>query len=519
MDAARFGVVPGPMLTDLYELTMAQAYWSAGITETHACFHLSFRSNPFGGGFALSCGLESAVEYMRSLRFVAEDLSYLASQVGNDGSPLFDTEFLTWLEEFEFRCDVDAIREGVVVFPGEPMLRISGPIVQSQIVETALLNLINFQTLVATKAARVCQAAGGDPVMEFGLRRAQGPNGGVLASRAAYVGGCVSTSNVLAGQRFGIPVAGTHAHSWVMAFDSEIESFEAYARAMPNNCTLLVDTYDTLDGVRNAVEVGLRLRESGHRLAAIRIDSGDLAWLSVKARAILDEGGLEGVRIIASNELDEHLIASLKEQGAAIDIWGVGTKLATAWGQPALGGVYKLSAIRRPGGDWISRIKVSEQIAKATTPGLLGVRRYRRQGKLAGDMIHDVRRQVPAEAIMVDPTDVTRRKRFTSDDAHEELLEPVFRAGDLVMELAELTEVRERALANVAELDPSITRFLNPHVYPVGIEERLNDERMGRVLEARGVRGAGAPGAWPASSAGDPGGNARAGQNTGQAGE
>lgn len=475
-----------PMLTDLYQLTMAQAYWSAGITDTHACFHLLFRSNPFGGGFALACGLDSATAYLESLHFSAEDVAYLAERTGNDGKPLFKDEFLRWLEALEFTCDVDAIPEGVVVFPNEPLLRTTGPIVQCQIVETALLNLINFQTLVATKATRVCYAAAGDPVMEFGLRRAQGPNGGVLASRAAYVGGCASTSNVLAGQRFAIPISGTHAHSWVMAFDTELESFEAYANAMPNNCTLLVDTYETLQGVRNAIEVGRQLRERGHKLAAIRIDSGDLAWLSIRARAILDENGFEDVRIIASNELDEHLITSLKDQHAAIDIWGVGTKLATAWDQPALGGVYKLSAIRRPGEDWISRIKVSEQSAKMTTPGLLGVRRYRRAGKLAGDMIFDVRKPPLAGCCMVDPADPMRRKSFEPSDEHVDLLEPVFRAGKLVMEMPTVSEVRERALSGIAELDPSTRRFLNPHTYPVGLEERVHDERTRLVLKARG---------------------------------
>ncbi len=481
------GLLPGVMLTDLYQLTMAQAYWSAGVTETEACFHLSFRSNPFGGGYALSSGLESAVDYLSDLRFTDEDAAYLAAQRGNDGSPLFRDEFLTWLGKFEFSCDVDGIPEGVVVFPREPLLRVAGPIVQCQVVETALLNLVNFQTLVATKAARVCHAADGDPVMEFGLRRAQGPNGGVYASRAAYVGGCSSTSNVLAGQLFGVPISGTHAHSWVMAFDSEIESFDAYAQAMPNNCTLLVDTYDTLQGVRNAVEIGRRLRDRGARLAGIRIDSGDLAWLSKKSREILDDGGFDDVLIIASNELDEHLIASLKDQGAAIDVWGVGTKLATAWNQPALGGVYKLSAIRRPGEDWISRIKVSEQTAKVTTPGILGVRRYRRHGRLAGDMIHDIRSALEEDVVMVDPEDTTRRKRFTAADPHEELLVPVFRAGERVWEAPELADIRERARGALAELDPSITRFLNPHSYPVGLEERLNEERMRLVLQARGA--------------------------------
>jgi len=346
------------LLTDLYQLTMAQAYCSAGIAETEACFHLFFRANPFGGGFALSCGLASAIDYLEGLRFTTADVDYLSEQVGNDGQPLFTREFLGYLNALRFTCDVDAVPEGTAVFPRAPMLRITGPIAQCQIVETALLNAINFQTLVATKAARVCLAAQGDPVVEFGLRRAQGPDGGISASRAAYVGGCVGTSNTLAGRRFGIPVSGTHAHSWVMAFSGELEAFRAYAQALPNNCTFVIDTFDTLQGAHNAVQVGRELRERGYELMGVRLDSGDLAWLSKRVRVILDEGGFPDAKIVASNELDEYLIGSLKDQGAAIDQWGVGTKLATSWDQPALGGVYKLSAVREPGGEWSPRVKV-----------------------------------------------------------------------------------------------------------------------------------------------------------------
>lgn len=487
MSNASRSAVPGALHTDLYQLTMAQAYWHAGITETEASFHLSFRTNPFGGGFALACGLEPALAYLETVSFTDADLAYLATIPGADGAPVFDAHFLEWLAEFRFRCDVDAVREGTVVFAGEPLLRVTGPIVECQVVETALLNAVNFQTLVATKAARVCLAAGEDPVVEFGLRRAQGPDGGLSASRAAYVGGCAGTSNVRAGHHFGIPVAGTHAHSWVMAFDSELEAFEAYAEAMPNNCTFLVDTYDSLDGVRHAVEIGRRLREGGNELVGIRIDSGDLAWLSQRAREILDDGGFPNARIVASNELDEHLIVSLKDQGAAIDMWGVGTKLATAWDQPALGGVYKLSAIRRPGEDWTPRIKLSEQTAKVTTPGLLGVRRYVRDGMLAGDMIYDVRAALKGDAVMVDPLDPSRRKAFSSSDEFTDLLAPALRGGQRVGAFPELAAAREFAREQVAMLDPSITRFLNPHTYPVGLESGLNDLRTELVYQARGV--------------------------------
>lgn len=476
------------MSTDLYQLTMAQAYMHAGIAETEGCFHLYFRDNPFGGGFTVAAGLQQAVEWLRQWRFTEEDAAYLAQMRGADGAGLFSAEFLQSLRSLEFSCDVDAIAEGTVVFPREPLMRVRGPLPVCQLVETALLNTINFQTLIATKAARCRLSAGRDRLLEFGLRRAQGPDGGLSASRAAYVGGVDSTSNTLAGQMHGIPVAGTHAHSWVMAFDTELEAFEAYAQALPNNVTFLVDTYDTLEGVERAIAAGRRLRERGHELLGVRIDSGDLAWLSTQVRRMLDAGGFPKALVVASNELDEHLIASLKDQGARIDVWGVGTKLVTGWEQPALGGVYKLSAVRRPGGDWIPRVKVSEQTAKVTTPGVLGVRRYRRaDGSLAGDMIYDLGHPGPLEAMMVDPEDPTRRKTFTSSHTAEELLQPVFRQGDLTWETPGLREVHDRARAGLEELDPSVTRFINPHRYPVGLERRLNDLRTALVLKARGI--------------------------------
>lgn len=476
------------MLTDLYQLTMAYAYWKTGITDTEASFHLSFRSNPFDGGYAIACGLAQAVEYLQSLRFTDEDIAYLATLPGRDGTPLFSLDFLHWLAGFRFNCSVLAVPEGTVVFPREPLLRIDGPIAECQIVETALLNLINFQTLVATKAARVCHAAEGDPVIEFGLRRAQGPDGGVSASRASYIGGCAATSNVLAGQRFGIPVGGTHAHSLVMVFDSELEAFFAYAEALPNNAVLLVDTYNTLEGVRNAIRAGERLRELGSDLGGIRIDSGDLAWLSVRAREMLDEAGFGDTRIYASNELDEHTIESLKDQGSAIDIWGVGTRLVTGHDQPALGGVYKLAAIRRPGEQWIPRIKVSEQAAKVTTPGLLRVRRYLdERGAFAGDMLYDELGMPEGDVVMVDPAEETRRTLYPAGASSEELLVSVFDKGQLVYELPAITESRERTLAQLSALDASHRRFLNPHVYKVGVEIGLHERKTALIRAARGI--------------------------------
>lgn len=478
------------MLTDLYQLTMAHAYWHSGTAELDACFHASFRRNPFDGGYAVACGLEQVVDYLLGLHFAEEDIAYLRTLVGNDGSRLFPEEFLVWLKEFRFTCDVEAVPEGTIVFPREPLVRVTGPIVQCQVIETALLNIINFQTLVATKAARVCLAAAGDPVLEFGLRRAQGPDGGLSASRAAYIGGCAGTSNVLAGQRYGIPVGGTHAHSWVMAFDTELEAFMAYAEAMPNNATFLVDTYDTLDGVRNAVTAGRWLAKRGHKMIGIRIDSGDLAWLSRRAREILDDGGLRDVKIYASNELDEYLIESLKDQGAAIDVWGVGTRLATADGEGSLGGVYKLSAVRPPGGQWESRIKVSEQSAKVTMPGILQVRRFVRDGVFAGDMLYNELTSPPRECVMVDPEDSTRRKSFCGEPA-DDVLEPVLRGGELVGVLPGIQASRARTAEQLAMLDPSVKRFLNPHRYTVGVEQSLYDLRKQLILKARGLENEG----------------------------
>ncbi|MBN2248316.1 MAG: nicotinate phosphoribosyltransferase [Coriobacteriia bacterium] len=478
--------VPG-MLTDLYQLTMANAYRESGVAETEACFHLYFRSNPFDGGYSIACGLAQALEYLEQLSFSADDVAYLATLTGTDGTPLFGQGFLDWLREFRFDGDVLAVPEGTVVFPGEPLLRVSGPIATCQIVETALLNIINFQTLVATKAARVVMAADGDPVLEFGLRRAQGPDGGLSAGRAAYIGGCAGTSNVLTGQRYGVPIGGTHAHSLVMLFDTELEAFIAYAEAMPNNAVLLVDTYDTLEGVRNAVTAGRRLRELGSDLAGIRIDSGDLAWLSLRARELLDAAGFEATRIYASNELDEYTIESLKEQGARIDVWGVGTKLVTAYDQPALGGVYKLSAVREPGGVWEPRVKVSEQAAKVTTPGLQQIRRFvDDDGRFVGDMVYDELEPPDSQCVMVDPADATRRTSYCPTNASEELLVPVCAGGRVIYDVPPIDASRGRTREQLSRLDPSHQRLLNPHTYKVGMELGLYERKTALILAARG---------------------------------
>lgn len=478
----------GALLTDLYELTMACAYWKAGKAGQEAVFELFFRRPPFQSGFAVAAGLEPVIDFLKGFCFTDDDAAYLATLTGNDGQPLLDGKFLEYLKKLRLNCDVHAVPEGTIVFPKEPLLRVQGPILQCQLVETAVLNLINFQTLVATKAARVCLAAQGEPVVEFGLRRAQGVDGALAASRAAYIGGCESTSNVLAGKLFNIPVRGTHAHSWVMSFDDEREAFRVYAEAMPNNCVFLVDTYDTLEGVRRAVEAERRLREQGHELAGIRLDSGDLAWLSIEARKILDEAGFQNAVIFASNNLDEYIIASLKDQGAKINAWGVGTKLVTDFDEPALGGVYKLAAVRGKDGGWNYKVKLSEQSAKVTNPGIHQVRRFRSEKEYIGDGIYDLQLGAPGDFTIVDPLDPTRRKHLPPGTPFEDLLVPIFEKGRLVYQSPPLADIRRRAQSELSMFHSGIKRFVNPHQYPVGLELKLHELKTELVLKARGER-------------------------------
>jgi nicotinate phosphoribosyltransferase len=474
------------LLTDLYQLTMAFGYWKTGMADREAVFHLFFRENPFRGGFSIAAGLASVVDYLEYLHFEDDDIAYLAGLQGNDGKRLFEARFLEYLSHITFNCNVDAVAEGTVVFPHEPLVRVQGPLVQAQLLETPLLNMVNFQTLIATKAARVVLATGGDPVLEFGARRAQGVDGALSASRAAYIGGCAGTSNVLAGKLFGIPVRGTHAHSWVMCFETEMEAFDAYAEAMPNNTVFLVDTYDTLEGVRNAVAAGHRLRQRGHEMVGIRLDSGDLAYLSIEARRILDEGGFPNAVIVASNDLDESIIASLKDQGATIAVWGVGTKLATAYDQPALGGVYKLAAVRERGHDWQYKVKLSEQAIKTSNPGILQVRRHYVDGQAMADMIFDLERPGRDDAgVLIDPLDMTRQKKVPLGSEGEDLLVPVFRDGTCVYAVPSVEAARERAKAQMDTFHPGIKRFVNPHQYPVGLERGLHERKMRLVLRAR----------------------------------
>ncbi len=425
------------LLTDLYELTMAYGYWRAGKARQQAVFHLYFRDEPFGGAYAIAAGLEPAIEYLRALRFTTEDLDYLAS------TKQFPDDFLRFLGDLRFSCDVDAIPEGTVVFAMEPLLRVRGSILEAQIVETALLNFLNFQTLIATKAQRIVWAAAGDPVIDFGLRRAQGKDGALAATRAAFIGGVGSTSNVLAGAVYGIPVKGTHAHSWVMSFDSELEAFETWAEVLPEASLFLVDTYDTLQGVEHAIAVGKQLRERGHEMLGIRLDSGDLAPLSIAARKMLDAAGFEKAVIAASNELDEHAIVELKRAGAAIHLWGIGTRLITAFDQPALGGVYKLSAVQGDRGEWHGRVKHASN--KQSVPGVLQVRR-----SADGDVIYD-------------------ELRGLSNAKGDDLLVPIFRDGQLVYHSPLLAGISARRERGFAQFPEGMKRFENPDRWPVRV--------------------------------------------------
>ncbi|MCS6969176.1 MAG: nicotinate phosphoribosyltransferase [Cytophagales bacterium] len=477
------------LLTDLYQITMAYAYWKNQMTEQEAVFNMFFRKNPFNGGYTVACGLAYVIDYLENFRFTQEDIDYLSTLTSPSGHPLFEPGFLDYLAQLRFTCDIDAIPEGTVVFPHEPLLRVKGPLIQGQLLETPLLNIINFQTLIATKAARVCHAAQGEPVLEFGLRRAQGIDGGLAASRAAYIGGCAATSNVLAGKLFGIPVRGTHAHSWVMSFSDEKTAFRAYAQAMPYNCVLLVDTYDTLEGIKNAIEVGKELQAQGYQLSGIRLDSGDLAYLSIKARQMLDEAGFTHTNILASNDLDEYIVASLKQQEACINVWGIGTKLVTAFDQPALGGVYKMTAIKNKAGKWDYKLKISEQAIKISNPGLLQVQRfYDEEGLCMADVIYDQESFNPhqqEQVIIIDPLDPTRRKIVDTSTPSQLLLQPIFKQGIKCYQSPDIQTIRAYAQKQIKTLHPTIRRFTNPHQYPVGLEKSLYELKTQLILKLR----------------------------------
>ena len=474
------------LLTDLYQLTMMNGYLRNGKQEDVAVFDLFFRRNNVIT-YSVAAGLEQAVDYIRSIRFSEEDIAYLRS-LG-----LFDEEFLEYLRTFRFTGDLYAVPEGTVVFPEEPIITVRAPILEAQFVETALLNIVNHQTLIASKSAKVAYAAKGDTVMEFGLRRAQGPDAGVYGARASVIGGCRSTSNVLAGKLFDIPVAGTHAHSWVMNFPSEYEAFRAYAKLFPDACLLLVDTYDTLrSGVPNAIRVFDELRASGHEPKGIRLDSGDLAYLSKRARKMLDDAGYPNAIICASGDLDEYLINSLKNQGAKIDLWGVGTKLITSADMPALGGVYKLSALYPAGSGMIPKIKLSDNSDKITNPAFKDVYRIydKKSGKAEADLIV-VRGEKIDESkplTIFHPKETWKRTTFT-DYRVRPLTEQVLRGGELVRPLPSLADICAYAEREKESFWDEYKRPDNPHVYKVDLSQQLFDIKNKLISEIRESNG------------------------------
>lgn len=468
------------LLTDLYEITMMQAYFKNNNKNKMAIFDVFYRKNPMDGGYAISAGLEQVIEYINNLHFTEDDINYLASL------KIFEDDFLDYLKNFKFTGDIYAIPEGSVMFPREPMLKVIAPIMEAQFIETAILNILNHQSLIATKAARICYAAEGDGIMEFGLRRAQGPDAGIYGARAAVIGGCAGTSNVLTGQMFDVPVMGTHAHSWIMSFDDEYTAFYTYAKLYPMACTLLVDTYDTLNsGVPNAIKVFKQMKKEGIELKnyGIRLDSGDLAYLSKKARKMLDDAGFKDATITASNDLDEFLIASLKMQGAEITNWGVGTNLITSKDCPSFGGVYKLAAIMEDGENFTPKIKLSDNSEKITNPGNKKIYRiYEKENN-----------KIKADLICLENETFTENEDMHIFDPHEpwkktvlkagtftlkELLVKVFDKGQCVYHSDSVMKLRDFAISEMETLWEETKRFENPHQVYVDLSQKLYDIKI-----------------------------------------
>ena len=468
------------LLTDLYELTMMQGYFKNKDRNETVIFDAFYRSNPCGGGYAIAAGLEQVIQYIKNLRFEEEDIAYLSS-LG-----IFEQDFLDYLRDFRFSGDIYAIPEGTVMFPREPMVKVIAPIMEAQLIETAILNIINHQSLIATKTSRVCFAAKGDGIMEFGLRRAQGPDAGIYGARAAMIGGCIGTSNVLAGQLFDVPVKGTHAHSWIMSFPDEYTAFKTYATIYPQACILLVDTYDTLrSGIPNAIRVFNEMRNSGISLNfyGIRLDSGDLAYLSKKARKMLDEAGFPDAVISASNDLDEYLIDSLKVQGAAITSWGVGTNLITSKDNPSFGGVYKLAAVMGEDGNFLPKIKLSENSEKVTNPGNKKIYRiYDKQtGKIRADLICLEEEQYDAsqDLMLFDPVEPWKKTRLKGGTyTIRPIMEQIFRKGECIYTSPKVMDIREYCQTELNTLWEETRRLINPHQVHVDLSARLYDVKI-----------------------------------------
>lgn len=469
------------LMTDLYELTMMQGYFRNKDQNETVIFDVFYRNNPVDGGYAICAGLEQVINYVKNLHFGKQDIEYLASL------NIFEPEFLDYLSQFRFTGSIYAIPEGTVIFPREPIIKVIAPIMQAQLVETAILNIMNHQCLIATKASRVCYAAKGDGIMEFGLRRAQGPDAGTYGARAAVIGGCIGTSNVLTGQLFDVPVKGTHAHSWIMSFPNEYTAFKAYADMYPSACILLVDTYDTLkSGVPNAIKVFTEMREAGIPLTyyGIRLDSGDLAYLSKKARKMLDDAGFKDAVISASNDLDEFLIDSLKTQGAAITSWGVGTSLITSRDCPSFGGVYKLAAVKdNATGEFIPKIKLSENSEKITNPGNKTIYRiYEKEtGKIKADLICLVGEVFNENdpLLLFDPLEPWKKTKLAAGSyTLRELPVPVFIDGECCYTSPKTMEIRDICQKELDTLWDETRRLVNPHNVHVDLSKKLYDMKI-----------------------------------------
>ncbi len=478
------------LLTDFYQLSMAYAWWKQGSYDIMATYHLVFRKNPFDGGYAIACGLNQFIEIINSWHFVLADLEALAKSKVEFFEPLQDKKFLEYLQNLKSKISLKAIPDGSIVFANEPIIQVKAPIILGQILESIALNIFGYETLIATKASRIKYVSGNDKVLEFGLRRAHGFDGALSASYAAYIGGCDATSNTLAAIKYDIPLEGTIAHSFIMSFASEEEAFKAYAQTFPKNTVFLVDTYNSLNAVRKLVKLKPWFDSRQYNILGIRLDSGDLAYLSIEARKILDEANLTDTKIIASNDLDEHIIYSLKQQNAKIDAWGVGTKLVTAYDQPALGAVYKLSAVSKNNQDWDYKLKLSEQTVKISNPGILDIKRFfnTNNNLYTADMIYDQYILKSQANFMIDPEDFTRRREVKrKNEIAFDLLKPIFVEGKLVYESPSIHEIKQYVVNEMQRLHDSTKRLLNPHRYPVGLEEELYNLKTHLILKARGL--------------------------------
>lgn len=475
------------LLTDLYELTMMQGYFLSNQADKKVVFDLYFRENPNHNGYSIACGLDTCIDYLENLKFNDDDIEYLKSL------DIFVESFIEYLVNFKFTGDIVGVEEGTVVFPNEPLYRITAPIIEAQLLETAMLNIINHQTLIATKSARVVASANGDAILEFGLRRAQSPSAGVLGARAAIIGGCVATSNVLAGKMFDVPVSGTHAHSWIMSFESEYEAFKEYVKIYKDKCILLVDTYDTLkSGVPNAIKIFNKMKLTGTmpKVFGIRLDSGDLAYISIEARRMLDDAGFSDATISASSDLDEYLISSLKSQGARIDIWGVGTNLITSKDCPALGGVYKICAEIDKDNNIVPKIKLSENPVKITNPGIKKIARIydSRNNKIKADliMLEDENINEEEDLTIFDPNATWKKMTLIKGEYHiRELFVDIVKDGEIVYKRKTVKEIQQYAKEELNTLWNQHKRIINPHIIPVDLSQRLYDLKQELISKYR----------------------------------